>query len=158
MVESVVSVAESEQSPVSLDLGEGWKKLESSYEVTEGDFTSSGGIAGRVEKFRLKGDISTAALGKLGTFRLNLTGEGATRPRSLRTAATGLISSTGTYDIPHLVTGTLVDGPNPGLRAAAQLMDKNTALSFTFESRPPEVADGFGGEGRLKAHAKRTGP
>jgi hypothetical protein len=152
----VVSVAEAEQSPVTLELGEGWKKWETSYVVTDGDFASTGGIAGRSEKFRLKGDISTSALGKLRTFRLNLTGEGASRPRSLRTTTTGLLTSSSTYDLPHFLSGTLVEKPNSGLRATAQLDLKNTVLLLTFEPNPPEVADGFGGQGRLRAQAGRA--
>ena len=154
----VVSVEEAEQTPVSLEVGDRWKEWERSYEVAEGDFTASGGIAGRGETFRVRGWIGTSAQGRLRTFRLRLYAEGGSRPRACRATATGLDRSAGGYDIPRLAAGTLVGQPNSGLRATAQFDMKNTVLLFTFEPLPPEVADGFGGRGRLRAQPGRTAP
>lgn len=150
----IVAAPEDEQSPVWLELTDAWAGG-SLFQVVEGEFTMNGGLAGRAEKFKLAGEIQMTGHGSLKTFYLNLKGVGASKPRALRTIATGLIGATGAYRVARLNAGTLVESPNGGLTATAELRNKNTELSVTFAPVLPNAADGFGGAGGLKAEPSR---
>src|SRR5918993_247540 len=95
------------------------------YAVTSGEFTTGGGFAGRYEKLMLAGTLRVARLGKLVTVLFELKGEGGTKERALRGAASGVEGTvagiktprtTEAFEIPHLDAGTLVDQPRPPLR------------------------------------------
>ena len=134
-----------------LELKGPWAGAMRSYRVAGGTFTQSGGIAGRSEQFQLKGDVRTARLGKLVTVAFDLAGEKSAKARSLQTLATGVAGDGGNFSLPRLGSGTLVDPPNGGLRAAGQLSDADNKLSLTFEPLPHNVSDGFAGSGKLDA-------
>ncbi|HEV2761778.1 MAG TPA: hypothetical protein VGV38_02195, partial [Pyrinomonadaceae bacterium] len=76
----------------------------------------------------------------------------------LRAFATGSAGDGGSFWLPRLDAGTLVDPPNGGLRATGQLSDADGKLSVTFEPLPDNIADGFEGSGKLEASAAGAPP
>jgi hypothetical protein len=154
----VVAVEVGEEESVEFDLGGArrsstrWRP----YVVTSSEFDSGGGFAGRYEKLTLAGTLRVARLGRLVTVLFDLKGQGGTKERALRGAATGIGGDAAGVEIPHLDAGTLVDHPRPPLRVSGQFAEDAAKLSMTFESLPTNVSDGFGGTGKLEA--KATGP
>lgn len=147
----VVSVPETEGAPLRLELGEAWAAAARAYRVREGQFTQSGGIAGRIEEYRLSGEVRVARLNQLVTCIFDLEGAGTTRPRALRTTATGLARDGAGFQLPRLDSGSLVDHPEGGLRAEGAFANGGGRLTLTFKPLPSNVADGFQGSGKLEA-------
>lgn len=145
----VVSVSEGDGAALLLEVDDNWKRRLTSYKVAEGEFTMSGGIMGRVEKFKLAGDAQTTGLGSLITVFLNVNAVGASKQRALLTVMTGSVGSSSEWVVPRLHAGTLVDPPNEGLKATVRLLMKNQRLEITFEPRHGQIADGFIGEGKI---------
>lgn len=153
----VVEVEVREEESIEFDSGASrsstrWR----AYNVTSSEFTTGGGFAGRYEKLTLAGSLRVARLGKLLTMVADLKGEGGTKPRALRGAATGIERDATSFEIPHLDPGTLVDRPRPALLVTGKFTSDAGALSLTFEPLPTNVNDGF--EGRGKLEAKAAGP
>ncbi|HVF51929.1 MAG TPA: protease complex subunit PrcB family protein [Pyrinomonadaceae bacterium] len=152
-----VSMAANAQEALQLELDTAWTRAGRPYRLRDGEFTSSGGLAGRAEQFRLEGDLRVLRLDKLVTVVFDLHGTGAgTRPRTLQTAATGLVESQVGFRLPRLVSGSLVGWPNGGLRASGQLTGDESKLTLAFEPLPANASDSFQGQGKLSADA--TGP
>ena len=138
-----------QQEKLQLDVGEAWRTSLRPFRVTSGEFTMTGGIAGRVEKFGIAGDLNVMREGRLATLIFNLTSTNATKARALKEAASGLVQSDGSLVIGRLGVGTFVDPPADALSAKGRLTD--TTLSLSFERIPGIVADGFNGSGKLEA-------
>jgi hypothetical protein len=150
------------QATVRLELDEAWKKMLRPYRVKDGAFESSGGFAGRSQKFSLEGELHSMGLDKLVTLVFNLRGTGGVeaggRPRTLQTVATGIVDAQGGLRIPRLETGALVDAPNGGLRAAIQFSNNQDNFSLAFEPLPVNISDSFQGQGKLNATATAPPP
>ncbi len=149
----IVSVPVNGEGSPALRLGEAWRSAARLYRVKEGAFTSSGGITGRGERFKLEGDLRVARLGKLITLAFELKGAGGNRPRNLSATATGLAKDDGSFSISPLDAGTLVAPPNGGLQATGQLTENGERLSLKFTSLPSRASDSFSGTGSLEAFA-----
>jgi len=149
----IVSVPVNDESPLVMQASETWQTASRPFSVREGEFTSSGGIAGRKEQFKLEGNLRVARLGNLITFTFALKSAEGGKPRSLMTLATGITKDDGSFTIPRLDASTLVDSPNSGLRATGQFAGDGNNLTLTFEPLPTNIADGFSGAGRLEALA-----
>ena len=148
----IVSVPATTEQSVRLGLSERFRNAMRTYRVTSGRFTMSGGIAGRVEEFRLGGEMRVMHSGRLATMIFDLSATNATRPRYLQTIATG-IAQPGNINVARLDAGTLVDSPHAGLRAAGRYMNETNNLSITFSSLTSNIADGFTGQGSIEAQA-----
>ena len=149
-----VAVPLGPQATLQLDLDEAWQTAAlRSFKVSSGEWTMTGGIAGRMEKFGIAGDINIMREGRLATLLLNLSSANAAKARALKDAASGVLQSDGSLVIGRLGAGTFVDPPADALRANGRLAD-NT-LSLSFESIPGTIADGYNGRGNLEAAAKR---
>jgi len=144
----VVSIAISEQTLLRLESGEVWKG--ELFDVKDSEFVSSGGIAGRSEKFGLQGRLRVMQLGKLLTIAFDLKSTGDAKPRTLQTHATAGIVNNG-ITLSRLDAGSLIDSPNSGLRVTGQLNDKT--ISLFFEPLPSRIADGYSGSGKLTANS-----
>lgn len=150
--------------PVPLELDDAWRRALRPYRAQDSEFEASGGLAGTRESLRLEGELGVMRLGKLVTLVFDLRGvvvggKGATGgPRTLQTTATGFAQQGGGFLLPRMDAGTLVGGPNGGLRAALQFTGNDDALSLTFEPLPVAMSDSFQGRGRLSANANGPAP
>ncbi|MDQ3684565.1 MAG: protease complex subunit PrcB family protein [Acidobacteriota bacterium] len=151
----IVSVPVNEEESPALQLGETWRSASRLYRVREGSFTSSGGITGRSEQFKIEGDLRVARLGKLVTLAFELKGAGGSIPRGLSTTATGLAKDDGFFAILRLDAGTLVAQPNGGLEAIGRLVenDRRLVLAFRPLPSPSRTSDSFIGSGTFEAFA-----
>jgi hypothetical protein len=139
--------------PLMIELDNTWQVMTRPYRVTTGEFTQSGGFAGRSEKFQPTGSIGIMRQGKLATLFFDLKSAGGGKARALKETATGVVQSDGRIKLSQFSAGTFVDLPKPPLRATGQFTDKEDNLSLTFESLPTNVADGYMGSGTLEATA-----
>lgn len=150
----VVAIEVREEESVEIDLGASRASVRwRAYNVTSGEFTTGGGFAGRYEKLTLAGGLRIARRGRLLTLVADVKGEGGTKPRALRGAATGFARDAAAFEIPHLDPGTLVDRPRPALLVKGNFADDAGQLSLTFEPLPTNLSDGFAGRGKLEAKA-----
>ena len=138
---------------LSLDVGDAWKSMMRPYRVTDGDFTMSGGIAGRAEKFRFGGELRAMSFGKLATFAFALKNTDGAKPRLLNGVLTGIVADDGTIKLAGLDAGSFVDNPRRALSITGRFTDKENNLQLMFATLPSNVADGYGGQGTLKAVA-----
>ncbi len=134
------------------------------FKVTSGEFTMSGGIAGRSEQFRLGGTLRVGKLGKIMTVEFALRSAGEGKARELKTIASGVASDVSPqsgaraageqkgFVLANVDAGSLVDYPRSALRATVQF-NSNDKLAIMFQSQPSNVADGFMGTGKLEAVA-----
>jgi len=148
----VVSVPIMEDSPLRVELDVAWRERMRAYRVIAGQFTISGGFAGRSEKFQLNGNIGVVREGTLATFALSLSNISATKERSLTDLATGIMDDSA-FKLRKLSKGSLVDPPSSSLRGDGKFSDKESKLSMTFTSLPSMVADGYAGQGTIEAEA-----
>jgi hypothetical protein len=155
---AVVAVPIQNQEALSLEPGNAWRAMARPYRVADGEFTMSGGIAGRSERFRIDGSILLLREGNLATFLFDLrSGEGA-KPRVLKEAASGVVQADGRLLVSQLSAGSFVDPPADELRATGTLAKNENRLSLTFESIPGSIRDGFNGKGNLNAEASAPAP
>lgn len=145
------------QASVMIDAGEAWRAMVRPYKVTEGEFTMAGGFAGRSEKFGLAGSLGIMREGNLVTMLFDLQSKEG-QPRRLRDAASGVVQSDGKITIGHLGAGSLVTQPADALNATGTFAESERMLSLTFGSIPGRVADGYNGNGSLKAEATAPAP
>lgn len=155
---SVIAVPVNNQASLAVDLGSAWRAGVRPYRVTNGDFTMSGGITGRSEKFGIAGSISVMREGNLATLILELQSKNGGRERALRDIASGLVKSDGGITINHMGAGSFVDQPADALRATALFTANENRLSLTFDSIPGRIADGYNGRGNLEAAATAPAP
>jgi hypothetical protein len=140
---------DSESGDLNVDLGPGWTAALKRYNVDSGEFTMSGGFAGRVEKFNLTGNVSMLRHEDFISLQLALDAKDAKKPRGLKTLVTGLVSKDLRISIPEMNAGTLIDPPHPYLSADGELAKDESELSLQFKPLPTKVADGFIGFGSI---------
>ncbi len=142
-----------EQESLTLDLSENWTNAAQNYQITSGEFSFSGGIAGREFKFEPQGKIQLFTADDFVTFIFNLSGKGEASERKLNEIASGNLSG-GKVDIARLEGGNFIDQPHPPLVISGTM--SQTKLSLTFEpgKRDYVVSDGFEGRGKLEAERK----
>ncbi|HEY0322367.1 MAG TPA: protease complex subunit PrcB family protein [Pyrinomonadaceae bacterium] len=156
---SVVAVPARNQESVAVEPGNAWRAMTRPYQVKDGEFTMSGGITGRSEKFGITGNIGVMREGNLATFLFDLQSKGGAKQRALKDVATGLVQAERRIAISSLGAGSFVDPPADALRATGLFAETERGFSLTFESIPSEViADGFNGRGTLNAEATAPGP
>lgn len=134
-----------------------WQQAMHSYRVTSGDFTMSGGFAGRREQFGLEGAIRVMRAGKLATFFFDLQSSGGEKQRSLKEPISGLVEN-GQITIYLMGAGSLIETPHGNLSASGTFTDKDRALALSFKSLPTMISDGFAGEGTVEAEAATSAP
>jgi protease stability complex PrcB-like protein len=157
---SAVAVPVANPGALSIDAGNAWQAMSTrTYWVKYGEFTMSGGIAGRKERFGIMGRLSVSREGSLATLYLELKSRDGKKQRTLRDVASGLVQSYKQITFPTLSPGSFVDQPADMLRANLYLSDNDRRLSLSFESIPsPFVRDGFNGEGALTAEDSPPSP
>lgn len=148
----------SSQTSLWIDAGSAWKAMRRNYVVNDGEFTMSGGIAGRSEKFGITGNVGLMREGSLVTLMLELQSKGGAKRRVLADVASGVVQSGGMISIARLGPGSFVDLPADALSAQVVLGDNERKLSLTFASVPGIVRDGFNGAGSLNATAQGPAP
>ncbi|MEJ7576457.1 MAG: protease complex subunit PrcB family protein [Pyrinomonadaceae bacterium] len=161
----VVPVGEGGRLDVSAD--EAYTRGMRMFKVTSGEFTMSGGIAGRSEQFGLGGTVRSGKLGKIASVEFSLRSAGEGKARELKTIASGVASDVSSesgaraageqkgFALASVDAGSLVDYPRSPLRATIQF-NPNDKLTIMFQSQPSNVADGFTGTGKLEAVAATT--
>jgi hypothetical protein len=150
----IVSVPVDSEHRLKLD--KTWRDSMRPYKISSGEFTMSGGFAGRSENMRLEGGFSVMRYANLATFIFDLKGTSATKARVLKEAATGIVQAGGGLHLARFNAGTLVEPPSNLLEAKGQASKDESEWTLAFESLPSTVADGFQGRGHLTATA--TGP
>ncbi|HYY58559.1 MAG TPA: protease complex subunit PrcB family protein, partial [Pyrinomonadaceae bacterium] len=152
----IVSLPVEDETPLKLDVDKAWREGARPYKVTSGEFTMSGGFAGRSENFRLEGNLMVMRHANLATLVFDLKSAGGTKARELKEAATGVVRAGEEVRLARFNAGSLVEPPANLLSAKGQFSDNESGLTLAFESLPSTVADGYQGTGRLSAVA--TGP
>lgn len=155
---AVAAVPVGEQESTAIEVGEAWRAMTRSYQVREGEFTMSGGIMGRSEKFAVQGSIGVLREANLVTLRFELQSRGGAKQRVLKDIASGVVQPDGRARLDNLGAGSFVDPPADALRVTGLFADNDNKLSLTFEPIPGQVADGFNGRGSLSAEASSTAP
>jgi hypothetical protein len=154
----IVSVPIENERALQLDLDPTWKAGQRPYKITSGEFTMSGGFAGRSENMRLEGGFNTMRHATLATFIFDVKGTGGTKPRELKEVATGIVQASGAVSLARFNAGSLVEPPANLLKAKGQFTAEENELTLEFESLPSTVADGYQGRGRLAAKASGPAP
>lgn len=154
----VVSISIENERTLKLDLGKTWQASLRPYRITSGDFTMSGGFAGRTENFRLEGGFNVMREGSLATFIYDIKSAGAAQSRELKEATTGIVKGGGEVSLARFNAGSLVEPPVNLLGAKGQFTGNESDLTLSFESLPSTVADGYKGKGSLTATATAPAP
>lgn len=136
-----------EAQAVSIDLA-AWTSQIKTYRISKADFQSSGGIAGRAEKFGATGTIGVLTYGDRVTYIFNLTGKGSEAGRKISEVVSGAVNA-GQIEIARIDAGTFAETPRPPIKAIGTATDQK--ISLKFDSHPPTTADGFMIEGKLEA-------
>ncbi|HEX8773010.1 MAG TPA: protease complex subunit PrcB family protein [Pyrinomonadaceae bacterium] len=152
----IVLVPIENERPLRLELDKSWREGTRPYKVAAGEFTMSGGFAGRSENMRLAGSLAVMRHANLATFIFDLKGTGGSKVRELKEAATGLVQAGGELRLARFNAGSLVEPPENLLEAKGQFSNNESDLTLSFESLPSNINDGYQGRGRLTATA--TGP
>jgi hypothetical protein len=155
---SVVAVPVNSRASLAIEFGSAWRNSARPYRVTNGDFTMSGGITGRSEKFGIAGSIGVMREGNLTTLVFDLQSRNGAKERALKDVASGLVRSDAGLTIEHMGAGSFVDRPADALRATGLFTGNENKLSLTFESIPGRIADGYSGRGNLEAEATAPAP
>jgi len=131
-----------------LEVSTNWKNAAQTYRVTKGEFESSGGFAGRIEKFYAEGTISVIDFGNYATLIFILSGKEKQKTRKLSEIASGILNE-GKIELNHLNAGSLSEAPRQPLKVIGTLTKDK--LSLTFESLPTNMRDGFEIRGKIEA-------
>ncbi len=136
-----------------------WQQTMRRYRIASGTFKMSGGFAGTTEQFRLTGDLKILVReANLATFFITVFNpDRAKKQRALTDFTTGVVGADGHLTINKLAAGSLVDGPNSGLKVSGAFSSGERKLSLVFNSLPSMVADGYQGEGTLEAELVDSG-
>lgn len=167
----IVSVAVEGESPLALKLDATWQAAARPYKVEAGEFTRTGGFAGRPVKSMLKGDIRIMRHAQLVTLFFALQGTGAEDvgaqalqgrgvegTHALQDVATGKVEGDGNFTLARLDPGSFVPPPRHPLRAQGKFGDGENKLMLTLEVLQMKVDDGYGGQGTLDATATAPPP
>jgi hypothetical protein len=148
----IVSVPlENPEAQVPIDSGDPWAFAGKAFEVTKGEFEMVGGFAGSRDVFGLEGRLRMQQMGNLVTVLFDLKASNAKKPRALATAGTGLVQPDGTFMLTAFDAGTLIDPPQPFLRATGK-MPAGGKLHLDLRSIASRIiADGYVGKGSLDA-------
>lgn len=154
----IVSVTVEEESPLVLELDATWQAASRPYKVNAGEFTRTGGFAGRSETSPLKGDIRIMRHAQLATVFFALQGIGEEGAHALRDVATGTVTPEGGLTLTRLDPGSFVPPPRHPLHAQGKFGDDESKLSLTLEVLAAKVNDGYSGQGKLEATATTPPP
>ncbi len=147
----IVSVPLEKWKTKKIEFSKTWKRKAQVYEVKEGTFEFSGGIAGIRKEFDTEGTVTVFRLNKFATVILNLKGTGKEKERTFYEVMSGKVKD----DIlifNDLNGGSFIDSPHPPLKAMTTLYDKKLVISFSTENEKFPVSDGFEGRGSLEAY------
>lgn len=133
---------------VSLALNPHWTRAIINYRLAKGDFEFSGGIAGRLVKFKAEGSIGILSDGTHQTYFFDLKGKNADGNRKFTDVASGVVNA-GQIQIVRAEPGSFADQPHPPVKITGTANGEKLVLNF--ESLPPTVADGFMAGGKLEA-------
>lgn len=137
---------------LAIEADSNWQKAMRSYHIMSGQFSISGGFAGRTEQFALHGGIRVMREGKLVTFLLDLKSADVEKPRSLKESGTGLVDDD-IIVVSRIGAGSLIEVPHGDLSVTGSFTDKKSKLALRFISLPTMIADGYGGGGSIEAQA-----
>jgi hypothetical protein len=147
----IVEIALPREAALDVDFGLAWQPAMRVYHVTTGEFTASGGFAGTVAEFGVKGRVRTVAYGALRTFVFDLQSAGGKEKLQLNNAATGILTQGDEFNLPYLHANTFVNSPGNLLSAAAKFDLSGRKLEIAFKPLPNNIDDGYEGKGRLTA-------
>jgi hypothetical protein len=140
------------ENNLNLEISREWKKAARIYNLTFGEFESSGGIVGRIKKFSVQGTTEIWQFGDMATFKFNLAGTNAEKNMRLTETASGTAKN-GAIDLARLDAGSFSEGPKPPLKVSGTI--SGDKLSLNFEPLPTNIRDGFVLRGKLDAILKK---
>jgi hypothetical protein len=143
---AVVSI-EAEKT-LTVEAAGNWKTVMQNYKITSGEFESSGGFAGRLNKFSAEGTISVLSFGEYATFFFDLSAKGSDANKQLTETASGVIKN-GKIELKRLDAGTFSEGPKPPMKVSGTIL--NDKLVLALEPLPSIGADGFQVSGKIEA-------
>jgi protease stability complex PrcB-like protein len=145
----IVSVPVEGTTPVRISASDAFRPTAQLYRIDKGSFTISGGFAGRSDTYSLTGKIQITRLGDLVTVGFAAVGAGASRERSLRDVATGVMTDN-SFGISRMSRGSLVDPPTGDLRVIGRFLEGNR-LTLDLDTGGAIVPDGYQGKGTIEA-------
>ena len=155
----IVSVAGGANSALSLSVDEAWQQRLFPFNISNGQFKMSGGIAGTTRDFKLTGELRIMVEGSsLATFVFSVRGSDPAKKRALIESATGMITINGQVTINKMSADSLVDSPNSGLKATGQLSNGDSKVLLNLVSLPSMIADGYSGMGTIEASLTNVRP
>lgn len=143
------------QQPLLITTDQAWSAASRPYKLSVGDFSSSGGIAGRTAKYNLNGQIQVLRHKQLATFIFHLKGE---KQKGLEDLATGAVQDDGRIIIEGLSAEGLLDQPHGSLTASGQFAESEAKLTLKIKTSASKIPDGFNGEGSIEAVATAPPP
>jgi hypothetical protein len=152
----IVALKGSTNATVRLTPDEAWRQATTSYLVTSGKFTTSGGFAGTSEEFGLQGPIGVMRAGSLATFSFRVIGSETKKRRLLVECATGLMDGDGNVKINRMSADSLVNPPNSGLAGTVTFSEEGRKFALIMTPRPSLVADGYSGHGTIEAELRQA--
>jgi hypothetical protein len=148
----LVSVPAPGTSPVAVAYPDNSNFVKESYHVTSGNFTNSGGLVERIERYGLEGRVDVLRERNLATFSFLLKNTGETNEHLLVESVTGQIGSDGAITIRKMSAWTLLSVPNGGLEAKGEFTKHDSRMLLNFNSRRSLAVDGYyGGGGSIEA-------
>lgn len=146
----IVQIPLEEQESLTLDLSENLTNAAPKFQVNSGEFSFSGGIAGRKFNFEPQGEIQVFTADGFVTFIFNLSGKGEAAERKLNEIASGNLSG-GKVEVRRLEGGNFIDQPHPPLVIGGTISETKLSLTFEPGKREYVISDGFEGRGKLEA-------
>ncbi len=155
----VVTIAGGASSALSLTVDDTWQERLFPFNISSGQFKTTGGIAGAMRSFKLEGSLGIMVeSSNLVTLLFSVRGTDPAKKRALVDSATGVVTNAGQVIINRLSAGTLVDRPNSGLTATGQLTNSDSEVLLILVSQPSMIADGYRGTGTLSASMVQAKP
>lgn len=146
----VATVPVGEEDGFAVELSENWTNAARTYRITSGEFTYSGGFAGRTVKFEPEGKIHVLTSGDHLTLIFELTDRDGQSGRKLDEIASGTLRD-GKAALERVEAGDFIERPHPPLVVSGTVSADNLALAFEPGKRDYVVNDGFEGRGKLTA-------
>ena len=145
----IVSLPVDGTTPISISTDAAFRQTAQLYRIDQGNFTISGGFAGRSDTYSLAGKIQVTRLADLVTVGFAIVGTGTSRERSLRDVGTGVMKDD-SFAISRMSRGSLVDPPTGDLRVSGRFVETNR-LVLDLDTGGAIVPDGFSGKGTIEA-------
>ncbi|MGH9880198.1 MAG: protease complex subunit PrcB family protein [Pyrinomonadaceae bacterium] len=155
----IVAIPVKTDQAIVLSLDETWKNRLSSYRVTSGQLSITGGFAGVNQRLQLDGVIGVMRASELATFVFELQSKGGKETRHLIDTASCIVEKSGRVSLPRLSSFALTGAVQSPFRATGEFSDNERALRLSLQTvGSPNISDNFGATAELMAVATGSQP